>query len=112
MIELGELERRHADFAQRNTRIVVVSLESPEEARKTQADFPHLVVVADQDKGLSLVADALHSRSGPGGSETAAPASLLVDRTGIVRWVYRPDRFLSRPSPEEILAAIDRNVSR
>jgi hypothetical protein len=47
MTELGELERHSAEFARRNTRVVVVSVEGPEDASKTQIDFPHLIMVAD-----------------------------------------------------------------
>ena len=46
MIELGQLERRHEDFARQNARVIVVSMEGAEDAKKTQADFPHLVVLA------------------------------------------------------------------
>jgi len=42
MIELGQLERRHEDFARRNTRVLVVSVEGIDDSTKTQADFPHL----------------------------------------------------------------------
>jgi len=110
MTELGELERRHADFEQRNTRVVVVSVEGPEAAKKTQAGFPHLIVVTDAQKGLSNVADAIHHRSAPDGGDTAAPATLLVDREGIVRWQYRPSRYLTRLTPDELLAAIDQQL--
>ena len=111
MTELGELERHHADFVRRDTRVVVVSLEGPEEAKKTQADFPHLVVVADAQRGLSSVAAAIHPQSAPGGGDTAAPATLLVDRHGTVCWEYRPNTFLSRLSPDELLAAIDQHLA-
>jgi peroxiredoxin len=109
--ELGELERRHADFTRRDTRVVVVSVEGPEAARQTQADFPHLVVVADAGRGLTAVADVLHPHSAPDKGDTAAPATLLVDRQGTVRWAYRPERFLARLSPDELLAAIDQHVA-
>ena len=108
MIELGELERHQAEFAQRNTRVAVISLESVEDAKKTQADFPHLVVVADAARGLSTVADVIHPHSSPEGGDTASPATLLVDRQGTVRWEFRPSRYLTRLSPSELLAAIDR----
>jgi len=111
MTELGELERHHEEFARRNTRVVVASLEGTEDAKKTQADFPHLVVVADAQRGLSSVADAIHPRSGPERGDTSAPATLLVDRHGTVRWEYRPARFLTRLSPQELLAAIDQHVA-
>jgi alkyl hydroperoxide reductase subunit AhpC len=111
MTELGELERNHEEFARRNTRVVVVSLESPEEAAKTERDFKHLTVVADAGRGLSTVADVIHPHSAPDQGDTAAPATLLVDRGGTVRWVYRPERFLGRLSPNELLAAIDQHSS-
>ncbi len=113
MTELGELEQHHAEFAKRNTRLVVVSLEGPKEASKTQADFPHLVVVADAGKGLSSVADAIHEKSDPHhNADTSAPATLLVDRQGTVRWEFRPTRFFTRLSPDELLAAIDQHLDR
>jgi alkyl hydroperoxide reductase subunit AhpC len=111
MTELGELERQHEEFARRNTRVVVVSVEGREAAKKTKADFPHLDVVADVRKGLTSVADAIHPGSAPDGGDTASPATLLVDRHGTVRWEYRPARFLSRLSPDELLAAIDEHLA-
>ena|SRR5437763_3813021 len=111
MTELGELERSHAEFARRNTRVVVASVEGLEEAQKTQADFPHLVVVADAERGLSTAASSIHARSDPHGGDTVAPATVLVDRQGTVKWTFRPDRYLSRLSPHELLAEIDRHLS-
>ena len=110
MAELGELERHHAELERRSTRVVVVSVDGPESAQKTQADFPHLLVVADVQKALSSVADVIHRHSAPDGGDTAAPATLLVDRQGIVRWQFRPSRYLTRLSPDELLAAIDQHL--
>jgi alkyl hydroperoxide reductase subunit AhpC len=110
MIELGELEQHHQDFAKRNTRVVVVSLESRGDAAKTQADFPHLVVVADESRGLTSVADAIHEHSSPDNGDTSAPANLVVDRHGVVRWQFRPARIFTRLSAEEVLAAIDAHL--
>src|SRR5207245_2426964 len=80
---------KSADFAQRKTRVVVVSVEGPEAAQKTQADFPHLVVVSDVSRGLTGVADVIHPDSNPNGGDTAAPGTLLIDRHGTVRWPFR-----------------------
>ena len=111
MHELGELEGRHADFARRNARLVVVSLEGREEGQQTKAQFPHLTVVSDEERQLASVVDVLHPHSAPGGGDTAAPTSLLIDRQGIVRWLYRPDRVLRRLSADELLAAVDQHLS-
>jgi len=110
MVELGELEKRHADFEKRNTQVAVVSVEGLEDAKKTQEQFPHLVVVSDADKSLTQVADVIHPHSAQDGSDTAAPANLLIDRQGIVRWESRPESFLKRLTPDEVLAAVDKHV--
>ncbi len=110
MIELGQLERRNEDFARRNTRVVVSSVEGLEDAKKTQEDFPHLIVVSDKSRELTNIADVIHEKSAPDKGDTSAPATVLMDRQGTVRWTYRPDRFTSRLSPDELLAAIDQHL--
>jgi peroxiredoxin len=111
MIELGQLESQHEEFAQRNARVIVVSLEEQEEAKLTQAEFRHLVVVADAERGLATALDVVHGESHPEGGDTVAPTTILVDGNGIVRWTFRPERFLRRLSPAELLAALDEHVA-
>src|SRR4051794_27839009 len=105
MIELGQLERRHEDFARRNTRLIVVSVEGPEDAQKTQADFPHLLVLADQGHGLSDAVGLLQAQAAPDGSDVDTPTTILVDRHGTVRWLYRSGEIVARLSPDEALEA-------
>jgi len=45
---------------------------------------------------------------GPKGEDTNAPTTFLVDGSGQVRWNFRPERFIVRLSPEELLNAIER----
>jgi peroxiredoxin len=107
MIELGELEAHHEEFAQRHTRVVVASLEGRDKAEKTQKDFPHLVVVADSEHKLISAAEVLHPKVGPGGEDTAAPTTFLIDKQGMVRSLFRPRQVISRLSANEVLAAVD-----
>jgi alkyl hydroperoxide reductase subunit AhpC len=110
MIELVQLERRHDDFRKRNTGVVVVSLEGQDDARKTQAEFPHLTVLADQSHGLSEAAGLIHPHAAPDGGDTDMPTTILVDRHGIVRWLYRSPEVIARLSPDDVLRAIDRHM--
>jgi peroxiredoxin len=111
MLELGQLEKYHEEFARHNTRVIVSSVEGLDEAKKTQAQFPHLLVLADHNRDLSdTAAKAMHEKSAPDGSDTSAPTTFLVDRQGIVRWVYRSPNAASRLSPEEVLQAIDQRI--
>ena len=112
MIELGELERHYDDFARRNTQVMVVSLEGTEDAKKTKADFPHLLVAADKKRGLARAADVIHEDSAPDGSDTAAPTTFLIDRQGIVRWMYRSETIIERLSPPEVLDAVDKYLAK
>jgi peroxiredoxin len=111
MMELGELEKHHEEFARRKTRVVAVSLEDPKEAARTQENFPHLTVVADAEKQLLSAAGALHAQAGPGKSDTAVPTTIAVDRVGMVRWFFRPDSFLARLPPEDLLEALDKHLA-
>jgi peroxiredoxin len=106
MRELDQLEKRHEDFAKKGVRIVVISNDDLPTAQQTQTDFPHLVVVADMKQALASAMDVIHPGMGPNQSDTNAPTTFLVDRTGTVRWFFRPDRFLARLSADELLAAI------
>ncbi len=111
MIELGQLERRHEDFTRRATRVLVISMEGLDDARLTQADFPHLTVLADQDRGLSEAARLIHSGAAPDGGDVDAPTTILVDRGGIVSWLFRSSTVIARPAPEDVLQAIDQYLA-
>jgi|SRR6516225_9898166 peroxiredoxin len=107
MIELGQLERKHEDFAKRNVRVIVVSVEGIDDAKKTHDQFPNLVVLSDEGHGLSDAAGLIHPHAGPGGADADMPTTILVDRRGNVRWVYRSDAVTARLSPDEVLKAVD-----
>ncbi|HVX16353.1 MAG TPA: hypothetical protein VHC22_34525 [Pirellulales bacterium] len=112
MIELGQLERREADFARRKARIVVSSIEGAEEAQQTQADFPHLLVLSDEERGLSNAVQLIHPHSTPEGGDTSAPTTIIVDEQGTVRWLYRSPSAIARLSPDEVLEALDAHRAR
>src|SRR5947208_8176721 len=110
MIELGQLEARHQDFESRHVRVVAVSLDGLDDSTKTQKKFPHLVVVSDEKEGLARAAAVLAPQHSPTGGDTTAPTTILIDRHGEVRRVMRPDRFLERFSPDQVLAEVDNRL--
>jgi alkyl hydroperoxide reductase subunit AhpC len=110
MTELVQLERRHQDFAKRNAEVVVVSVEAIDQARKTQQDFPHLTVVSDNAHDLSDAAALVHVGASPDGSDADVPTTILVDKQGAVRWIYRSPSVIARLSPDDLLAAIDQHM--
>jgi|SRR5262245_17827034 alkyl hydroperoxide reductase subunit AhpC len=110
MTELVQLERRHEDFQKRNSRLLVVSVEGLEDAWKTQSDFPHLTVLSDEARKLSEAAALIHPHAAPDGGDADVPTTILVDRRGTVRWIYRSPSVIARLSPDEVLQSIDQNV--
>jgi peroxiredoxin len=112
MIELGELEAHHEDFSRKQARVVVVSVEGGELARQTKNDFPHLTVVADENRDLISKAGAVHKGAGHDGEDIAAPTTILIDRNGTVKWLFRPDRPIERLSAAQVLRAIDENLGK
>src|SRR5258708_491325 len=111
MIELVELEKHHAEFEKRNVRIVVASLEEPEEARKTQQEFPHLVVVADSAGKLIEAAGVVHQKAGTKGEDIAAPTTCFIARQGTVRSLFRTKQVVTRLSAQEVLKALDEKLT-
>src|SRR5437868_2083496 len=107
MIELGQLERRHEDFAKRNTRVIVISLDGTDDSSQTQARFPHLLVLSDQARGLSNAVNLIHPHQAPDGGDADAPTTILVGQDGKVLWLYRSPRVIARLSPDDVLQAID-----
>jgi alkyl hydroperoxide reductase subunit AhpC len=71
MIELGQLERHHDDFDTRRTQIIVASTEKTAEAKQTQADFPHLLVLADSEHGLINALGIMDPRLSPATGDSA-----------------------------------------
>ena len=110
MSELVQLERRHEEFAKRQTRVLVASLEGVDDAMKTQAEFPHLVVLADESRGLSTAAGVVHPHAGPDGADADAPTTILVDRAGVVRSLYRSPAVIERMSPDDVLREVDKTM--
>jgi peroxiredoxin len=107
MTELVQLERRHEEFPKRNARVVVVSVDGHDDTRKTQADFPHLTVLSDEGRDLSNAAGLIHPHAAPDGGDADVPTTILVDRRGTVRWLYRSPSVIARLSPDDVLQAID-----
>ena len=104
MIELVQLERRHDDFEKRNTRVLVASMEELDDAKKTQAQFPHLIVLADETRK-----PVRGGRAHPSPRWRRMAATSMFRRrsswtgSGTVRWLYRSPAVNVRLSPEDVL---------
>jgi peroxiredoxin len=108
MVELGQLENHQSEFEARNVRVVAASLDNIDNSTETQKRFPHLTIISDADQSLAKAADIIGPHHGPSGETTVSPTTVLIDRGGQVRWVFRPDRYTTRLAPDALLAEIDK----
>src|SRR6516164_3399551 len=111
MIELGQLEANHDEFAKRHTRVVAVSVDGLDDSKKTQQDCPHLTVVADHGRKLVDAVAVLHPGAGEHGEDVAVPTTILVDKYGVVRALFRPTNVASRLSASEVLATVYKKLA-
>jgi len=109
MVELGQLEERHADFDK--VRVVAISQDDLENSKKTQEACPHLQIVSDANASIANALELMDKvHHGPKGEDTNAPTTMVVDGAGTVRWIYRADRFMVRLSPDDLLKAVDQHL--
>jgi peroxiredoxin len=67
--------------------------------------------VADIDLAVTRRYGLLHPRGGQGGEDVPRPATVVLDRDGIVRWFSVSTNYQVRPDPGDVLRAV-RSVSR
>ena len=104
--QLRELEAHHEEFDRSSAKVLAVSLEGHDLTAQTQREFPHLVIVSDEGRELSNAVEVINRGTAPDGSDCAIPTILLLDQSGTVRWLHRPERFIARPSAAELAARI------
>jgi len=48
----------------------------------------------------------VHQGGGEGGKDVPRPATVVIDRQGIVRWAAYADNVQSRPDTQDVLRAV------
>jgi len=62
--------------------------------------------VADRDLAVARRYGLVHPRGGPDGQDVPRPATIVLDRQGIVRWYSVSRNFQVRPDPRDVLRAV------
>ena len=94
------------ELQQAGVRVVVISVDSPEESRKLaeKAGFT-FDFLSDSNTGVIRSYDLVHAGAGEHGRDISRPAEFLVDSSGVVRWVNLTEDYRVRARAEQILAA-------
>jgi len=108
-MELGEFTKHYNEFQAANTEIVAISTDPLEEARwikrKVGTPFP---VLSDAKRAVMDLYGTkfLTSYPSPDGGPYNHAALILVDKNGVVRWIYRNADYRIRASVADDLAHI------
>jgi peroxiredoxin len=96
---LSELERR-------GVRPVAVSVDSPEESAALckKAGYTY-TFLSDPKAEVIRRYDLLHKGAGVDGKDIARPGELLLDSSGVVRWLNLTEDIRVRATPEQVLEA-------
>jgi len=62
--------------------------------------------VADHDLAVSRRYGLVHAGGGQDGQDIPRPATVVLDRDGVVRWLSVSRNFQVRPDPGDVLRAV------
>ncbi len=104
-MELVQLHRRAGEFEEAGVEVFPVSADRPAESetfrKKIDSGFRFL---CDVDTRAAERLGLLHLKGHPSEKrDIAAPAMILVDGEGIVRWVFKPRNYRLRADLDTVL---------
>ena len=107
MAELQGLGAELSEAERAGVEIVAISPDSNEQSQKV-ADGLRLGYrfVADRDLAVARSYGLVHARGGPDGQDVPRPATVVLDRDGIVRWFSVSRNVQVRPDPGHVLRAV------
>jgi peroxiredoxin len=87
--------------------VIAVSPDSNAQSQKL-ADGLHVSYrfVADRDLAVARSWGLVHPRGGPSGQDVPRPATVVLDREGVVRWFSISRNYQVRPDPADVLRAV------
>ena len=76
---------------------------SQELAERLRVNYRFL---SDPDLAVTRRLGLVHAGGGPAGTDVPRPATVVIDRAGIVRWTAFGTNVQTRPAPREVLRAV------
>ena len=106
--ELRSFQQNLAEFERRGTRVVAISVDSPEESLRLARGQGYTFPLLSDAKAVAIRGyGILHAGAGEDGKDIARPAEFLVDREGVIRWENLTENLLARLRPEMVLRELD-----
>lgn len=107
MTELVGLHDVNEELTRRGGRILAISTDPPKKSREVvQKRALGFHIVADESRAVLSAFGLVHKGMGPGGTDVARPAMILLAKGGRIAWRRAAQRIQDRPPPAEVLAAV------
>jgi peroxiredoxin len=105
--ELQGLGAALSEAERAGVEVVAVSPDRNEQSQRL-ANGLHLGYrfLADPDLTVTRSYGLIHRRGGPGGVDVPRPATVVLDRDGVVRWLSLSDNYQVRPDPGDVVRAV------
>ena len=107
MAELQGLGAELSEAERAGVEIVAISPDPSEQSQRL-ADGLRLGYrfLADPDLAVARRYGLVHAGGGPEGQDVPRPATVVLDRDGIVRWFSVARNYQVRPDPDDVLRAV------
>jgi peroxiredoxin len=107
---VAELQGLGAQLSEAERAGVEVLAVSPDPSERSQRLAESLGLgyrfVADRDLAVARRYGLVHPGGGPSGQDVPRPATVVLDRDGIVRWYSVTRNVQVRPDPDDVLRAV------
>jgi peroxiredoxin len=105
MGELGEFVKHEAEFKALDVQILAISVDPPDKAKwveeKLKAPFP---ILSDSKRDvMELYGTRSPEHHNREGGSINTPTLVLIDRTGVIRWIHQASNYRIRETVEEDL---------
>ena len=107
MAELQGLGAQLSEVAQEGVEIVAISPDRNEQSQKLAEGLRlGYRFLADGDLAVARRYGLVQAGAGPDGQDVPRPATIVLDRDGVVRWLSVSRNFQVRPDPGDVLRAV------
>src|SRR5512145_778229 len=107
MSELQGLGAEVSDAERAGVEILAVSPDPNERSQQVAAGLRlGFRFLADRDLAVTRRWGLVHPGAGPDGQDVPRPATVVLDRDGVVRWFSVSRNYQVRPDPDDVLRAV------
>jgi peroxiredoxin len=107
MAELQGLGAQLSEAEKAGVEIVAISPDPNEQSQRVAEGLRlGYRFLADRDLAVARRYGLVHAGGGPGGQDVPRPATVVLDRDGIVRWFSVTRNVQVRPDPGDVLRVV------